>query len=75
MAARNEFMKRGLRGVPAFLVGDDVVVGLDTAKIENLIDYNVVECSNCPTKLRVPKGKGKLVVTCPKCESKFEMNT
>lgn len=46
-------MKRGIRGVPAFIIGNDVVVGLDTAKIESLIDYIVVDCPKCPTRLRV----------------------
>jgi glutaredoxin 3 len=35
--ARDEFTKRGLRGVPAFLIGDEVVVGLDKGKIEELL--------------------------------------
>jgi glutaredoxin 3 len=74
-AARQELMRRGIRGVPTFLIGDDTVVGLDTDKIESLIDYNVVNCPNCPTRLRVPKGKGKLTVTCPKCNTEFRMNT
>jgi 2-hydroxychromene-2-carboxylate isomerase len=36
-AARDEFLKRGLRGVPSFLIGDEVVVGLDKGKIEELL--------------------------------------
>jgi len=35
--ARSEFLKRGLRGVPSFLIGDEVVVGLDKGKIEALL--------------------------------------
>jgi len=37
VAARNEFLKRGLRGVPSFLIDDEVVVGLDKGKIEELL--------------------------------------
>ena len=73
--ARNDFTKRGLKGVPAFLIGDEVVVGLDTKKIESLVDYKIETCPNCKAKLRVPKGKGKININCPKCEFKYQMNT
>lgn len=75
MAARNELIKRGIQGVPTFLIGSDVVVGLDTAKIEGLIDYKVVNCPECEARLRVPKGKGKIKITCPKCKLAFKLNT
>lgn len=29
--------------------------------------YKYFDCSNCKQELRVPKGKGKLKVKCPKC--------
>lgn len=75
MDARNEFTKRGLRGVPAFVIGDDVVVGLDKAKIESLIDYKVINCPKCESRLRVPIGKGKIKITCPKCNTDFQLDT
>ncbi|MCM0647627.1 glutaredoxin family protein [Clostridium swellfunianum] len=74
-SARAELMKRGVRGVPAFIIGDDVVVGLDTNKIENLIDYTVINCPNCPSRLRLPKSKGKITVTCPSCSQEFKTTT
>lgn len=73
--ARNDFMKRGLRGVPAFLIGDEVVEGLDTEKIVKLMESKVVECPKCEAKLRVPRGKGKINITCPKCEFKHQIET
>lgn len=33
------------------------------------------KCPNCKTSLRVPKGKGKINITCPKCKTKFEKRT
>lgn len=74
-SARTELMKRGIRGVPAFLIGDEIVLGLDTDKIENLIDYIVINCPKCPTRLRIPKGKGNLTVTCPHCNNEFKTAT
>ena len=75
MTARNELIKRGIQGVPAFLIGSDVVVGLDTAKIETLIDYSVANCPECKSRLRIPNGKGKIKVTCSKCKHVFEQYT
>lgn len=75
MEARNDMVKRGIQGVPAFIIGDEVVVGLDTAKIERLINYSVVSCPKCEARLRIPKGKGRIKISCPKCKHDFNMNT
>lgn len=37
--------------------------------------HKYLKCPNCNSRLRLPKGKGKLVVTCPKCKEKFEKRT
>ena len=74
-AAQSEFVKLGLRGVPAFKIGDDVVVGLDTQKIEALIDFQIQRCPNCGIRIRVPKNKGKLKITCQSCKTEFVIQT
>jgi len=33
------------------------------------------KCKNCGAVLRVPKGCGEIVVTCPKCKSKIDKKT
>ncbi|WP_350342309.1 hypothetical protein PRVXT_001536 [Proteinivorax tanatarense] len=33
--------------------------------------HKYFKCARCNAKLRVPKGKGKIVITCPKCKEKF----
>ncbi len=73
--ARAEFTGRGLTGVPSFLIGDSVVVGLDRQKIASLMDFNVFPCPNCEKKLRVPRGKGKIRVTCPQCKQQNTIDT
>lgn len=74
-AAREDFSKRGLRGVPAFLIDGQVVEGLDTAKIDSLMKNMIIKCPNCDSKLRVPRNKGKISITCPKCSTSFEKDT
>jgi len=32
-------------------------------------DHKYFTCPNCHTVCRVPKGKGKIVITCPKCRN------
>lgn len=35
-------------------------------------DYRFFRCPSCHTLLRVPKGKGKIQLTCRKCGNRFE---
>ena len=75
MDARREFSSRGFQGVPAFIIGDESVVGLDTRKIESLMENELVTCPECNSRLRLPSGKGKIRVTCPKCGNLFTIKT
>ena len=38
-------------------------------------EYKFFRCPSCKTLLRVPKGKGKLLLTCRKCGNRFERKT
>mgnify|MGYP001009844642 CR=1 FL=1 len=38
-------------------------------QIKELKDYKYFKCVNCKQKLRVPRGKGKISITCPKCKT------
>lgn len=33
------------------------------------------QCPKCKTKVRVPRGKGKICITCPKCKEEFIKKT
>lgn len=37
--------------------------------------YKIFTCPNCKQKIRIPKGHGKVEVTCPKCDTKFLKRT
>ncbi len=38
-------------------------------------DYRIFKCPNCKQKIRVPKGKGKIAITCRKCRHEFIKRT
>lgn len=45
------------------------------AKKEEAIEKFIVECESCHTKMRIPLGKGKVKVKCPKCQAENIFNT
>ena len=38
-------------------------------------DHKYFTCGTCKTVCRVPAGKGKIVITCPKCGAKIQAKT
>lgn len=73
--ARQELMNLKIMGVPAFLIGEESIVGLDLKRIEHLLDYTVEACPECKHRTRVPKGKGKVKITCKSCQNQFIVET
>jgi uncharacterized paraquat-inducible protein A len=37
--------------------------------------HRFFKCPSCNAKLRLPKGKGKIIITCPKCKTEFAKRT
>jgi len=45
------------------------------SRIKTIKTHRYFKCPNCKATLRLPKGKGRIIITCPKCKTKFEKET
>jgi len=50
------------------------ILSIFTKKKKRLLekkDYRFYRCPSCHQEVRVPRGKGKISITCPKCRTQF----
>ena len=50
-------------------------IGRSWANIKHRKTHRFIKCLGCSNTLRVPKGMGKLQITCPKCGERFIKRT
>ncbi len=48
---------------------------LFSRRLKDMKDYRYFKCPECGQTLRVPRGKGEVEVTCPKCGHRFDRRT
>jgi len=65
----------GARGVPTFLIGDEVIIGFDKERLLKFAGTRVIECPECRNRLRIPTGKGTLLIKCNQCSTKFKVKS
>ena len=51
------------------------IFGREKYMMEQRRDYRIFTCPGCKQKIRIPRGKGKIEIRCPKCSTKFVKKT
>ena len=46
-------------------------IGKEQYRMQQRKVYHFYRCPNCQQKIRIPRGKGKIEIDCPKCHTKF----
>ena len=63
-AAENQKYRQMTRGIRTFFYRQRNM-------ITQCKTHHIYKCPSCKQKIRVPKGKGKIEIRCPKCNTRF----
>ena len=47
----------------------------ERSRMQQRKTHRIFKCPNCGQSIRVPKGKGKIAITCPMCKTEFIKKT
>lgn len=45
------------------------------SRLKTLKTHHIYTCSKCRQKIRIPRGRGKVMIRCPKCGNEFIKNS
>lgn len=57
---------------PVYNMMDKLKLKIQKQKKRDKKKYKYYHCKNCGQELRIPRGKGKVTITCPICKHSFE---
>lgn len=72
MFSRNT-TKRYLENAKFLQIKNKVVAKFKSEKsqLKQRKTHHIYRCPTCRQKIRIPKGKGRICITCPKCKTEF----
>ena len=65
--------KRYQENMKYLQIKNKVVAKLNSEKsiMKQRKTHHIYKCPTCKQKIRIPKGKGRICITCPKCKTEF----
>lgn len=72
MFSRN-YNKRYQENLKFLQIKNKVMSKFNTQKwmMQQRKTHHIYKCPTCNQKIRIPKGKGRICITCPKCKTEF----
>jgi hypothetical protein len=74
-AQENMMFEAWLRRVRSYFHGLSQNISKTKQKFIDNRKYTILACPKCSAKLRVPKRKGNIIVTCKVCRNEFRVKT